>query len=113
MANRALTDGVGHIILWTVVECSLGIIAGSMPILRKLIAGLSNDESSYSRDFNNYNLETIGQRPTRPCQANDVQFETTVAAGEDFESGGDNESTKRIINVKRSVEQTSTDKAVY
>ncbi|KAF4950245.1 hypothetical protein FSARC_13262 [Fusarium sarcochroum] len=106
-----LLYGVGHIILWTVVECSLGIIAGSMPILRKLIAGLSNDESSYSRDFNNYNLETIGQRPTRPCQANDVQFETTVAAGEDFESGGDNESTKRIINVKRSVEQTSTDKA--
>ncbi|KAL2672223.1 hypothetical protein Neosp_012924 [[Neocosmospora] mangrovei] len=54
-------DNVGNIILWTVVECGLGIIAGSMPMLRKLVKGLSKDESTGKSGTNDLNLVTIGR----------------------------------------------------
>lgn len=39
---------MGNIILWSVVECGLGIIAGSLPMLRKLFRSL-RQESAASR----------------------------------------------------------------
>ncbi|KAG5781949.1 hypothetical protein H9Q73_004380 [Fusarium xylarioides] len=51
--------GIGNIILWTVVECSLGIIAGSMPMLRKLFKALRKDDSPYARGTDDINLITI------------------------------------------------------
>ncbi|OHE98236.1 hypothetical protein CORC01_06433 [Colletotrichum orchidophilum] len=45
-------ENVGNIILWTVVECGMGIIAGSLPMLRQLFKGLakelSNQDDTYA-----------------------------------------------------------------
>jgi hypothetical protein len=60
-SSDKLLDSIGNFILWTVVECSLGIIAGSMPMLRKLFKSLRKDDSSYNADSNDINLVTIGK----------------------------------------------------
>lgn len=45
------TDDVGNIILWTVVECGMGVIAGSLPMLRQLFKGLAKDQSSRDESY--------------------------------------------------------------
>ncbi|KAH7134416.1 hypothetical protein EDB81DRAFT_903381 [Dactylonectria macrodidyma] len=40
------TVGIGHIILWTVIECDLALIAGSLPMLHALVKGLGQGSSS-------------------------------------------------------------------
>ncbi|KAH8589243.1 hypothetical protein B0O99DRAFT_655550 [Bisporella sp. PMI_857] len=93
---------IGNIILWTVVECGLGIIAGSLPMLRTLFKSLAKDYSSnngygqYKRS-DDTKLVTIGR----------------LKGGHDRAHGGaenevtlDSESTRNIITVTRAVEQT-------
>jgi hypothetical protein len=100
-------DGIGNIILWTVVECSLGIIAGSMPMLRKLFKALRKDDSSYARGTEDINLVTIGQVRGKHHPIYDGDVRATVAAGEDRESDRDDESTRQIIRVTKEFEQIS------
>ncbi|KAK2668888.1 hypothetical protein RAB80_016268 [Fusarium oxysporum f. sp. vasinfectum] len=99
--------GIGNIILWTVVECSLGIIAGSMPMLRKLFKALRKDDSSYARGTDDINLVTIGQVRGKHHPIYDGDVRATVAAGEDRESDRDDESTRQIIRVTKEFEQIS------
>ncbi|KAF4997112.1 hypothetical protein FDECE_12189 [Fusarium decemcellulare] len=101
--------GVGQIILWTVVECGLGIIAGSMPMLRKLFRSLEKDESSYPGDSNGVDLVTIGRMRGKHHQIYDTEVRATVVAGDDRDSARDDESTKQMIKVTRRVDQVSTD----
>ncbi|SCO75947.1 related to integral membrane protein PTH11 [Fusarium oxysporum] len=99
--------GIGNIILWTVIECSLGIIAGSMPMLRKLFKALRKDDSSYARGTDDINLVTIGQVRGKHHPIYDGDVRATVAAGEDRESDRDDESTRQIIRVTKEFEQIS------
>ena len=101
-------DNVGHVILWTVVECGLGIIAGSMPMLRKLFKNLAKDESSYARATDDHDLVTIGRVRGKHHQIYDNDIQVTVVAGNDQDSARDDESTEEMIRVTREVEQTST-----
>ncbi|KAJ3527239.1 hypothetical protein NM208_g10798 [Fusarium decemcellulare] len=101
--------GVGQIILWTVVECGLGIIAGSMPMLRKLFRSLEKDESSYPGDSNGVDLVTIGRMRGKHHQIYNTEVRATVVAGDDRDSARDDESTKQMIKVTRRVDQVSTD----
>ncbi|KAH7255224.1 uncharacterized protein BKA55DRAFT_736610 [Fusarium redolens] len=42
---------VGNIILWTVVECGVGIVAGSLPSLRAFFKSLARDEYERLQQF--------------------------------------------------------------
>ncbi|KAF5710322.1 integral membrane protein PTH11 [Fusarium globosum] len=99
--------GIGNIILWTVIECSLGIIAGSMPMLRKLFKALRKDDSSYARGTDDINLVTIGQVRGKHHPIYDGDVRATVAAGDDRGSDRDDESTRQIIRVIKEFEQIS------
>ncbi|KAJ4328067.1 hypothetical protein N0V84_001435 [Fusarium piperis] len=105
---KNLLYNVGNIILWTVVECGLGIIAGSMPMLRKLVKGLSKDESTGRSGTNDLNLVTIGRIKGKHHPIHDTDVQITVAAGDDPETGRDDDSTKRIIRVIKTVNQTTS-----
>lgn len=108
-----MPDNLGHIILWTVVECDLGIIAGSLPMLRKLIKSLAKDKSSAKEETagnNNIDLVTIGQVKCRHNLIYENNTFMSITGREDNESDGqDDESTRRIIRVTRVVEQTSAE----
>ncbi|KAJ9254433.1 hypothetical protein DTO271D3_3850 [Paecilomyces variotii] len=41
-AKKDYLVGIGDIILWTIVECDLALIAGSLPMLRALVKGLNS-----------------------------------------------------------------------
>ncbi|RFU27484.1 hypothetical protein B7463_g8845, partial [Scytalidium lignicola] len=56
--------GIGEIILWTVVECDLALIAGSLPMLRTLVKGL-NQGSSKGAYVQSSELATIGRKGYR------------------------------------------------
>lgn len=102
------SDNVGNIILWTVVECGLGIIAGSMPMLRKLVKGLSKDESTGKSGTNDLNLVTIGRVKGKHHPIHDTDIQITVVAGDDPETARDDDSTKRMIRVTKMVNQTTS-----
>lgn len=78
-----------------------------MPMLRKLFKSLRKDDSSYNADSNDINLVTIGRIRGKHHPIYDGDLRATIAAGEDRESDGDDESTRRIIRVTRTVDQTS------
>ncbi|KXH30254.1 hypothetical protein CNYM01_04176 [Colletotrichum nymphaeae SA-01] len=46
LLDNRMADNVGNIILWTIVECGMGIIAGSLPMLRQLFKGLAKELSN-------------------------------------------------------------------
>lgn len=102
------TDTIGKIVVLTVLECDLGIIAGSMPMLRHLFRnlalsyGASEGTPGKSRDIN---LVTIGGTGGR----NHIKLSNngTSRMGDDKESNGDDESTRHIIHITREVEQDS------
>ncbi|KAI1341521.1 hypothetical protein F5Y15DRAFT_376356 [Xylariaceae sp. FL0016] len=109
---------IAKIVLLTVLECDLGIIAGSLPMLRRLFPSLAPSKSGSSAmpRSNDVNLVTIGGgRRTRykleqsldgtKVGAHDHHFldkETTDSA-----DNSDKGSTSRIIYVTREVEQSS------
>lgn len=37
LTNNLLTDNIANIVLWSIFECGIGIIAGSLPSLRRLL----------------------------------------------------------------------------
>ncbi|KAH8657950.1 hypothetical protein BX600DRAFT_468437 [Xylariales sp. PMI_506] len=53
--------GIGDIILWTVVECDLALIAGSLPMLRTLFKGLYKG-STGDKYVHSTELNTVGNR---------------------------------------------------
>ncbi|RKL50537.1 hypothetical protein BFJ70_g1696 [Fusarium oxysporum] len=53
---------VGNIILWTVVECGVGIVAGSFPSLRAFFKSLARDKSTNDYSGSHHaDLLTIGR----------------------------------------------------
>ncbi|KPM36433.1 hypothetical protein AK830_g10134 [Neonectria ditissima] len=107
-----LLHDIGNIILWTVVECDLGIIAGSMPMLRSYIKKFAKDESSYKGGYQggsgDLNLVTIGKIKGKHHPIHDNEFVATAVAGDDRESAKDDESTKQMIRVTKRIDQVSS-----
>ncbi|KAJ4258269.1 hypothetical protein NW762_008418 [Fusarium torreyae] len=106
---------VGKIVLLTVLECDLGIIAGSMPMLRHLFRniapsyGPSHETPGRSGDIN---LVTIGGTGGRRTHVKLSNGGTRTGAEQDThfqdkDSNGDDESTRNMIHVTREVEQDS------
>lgn len=108
---------IGKIVLLTVLECDLGIIAGSLPMLRRLFPSLSTSKSRSKTPgrSNDVNLVTIGGgRRTgyklentldgTKAGSHDHHFQDKENAPTDHDDHG---STRRIIHITREVEQTS------
>lgn len=99
----------------TVLECDLGIIAGSMPMLRRLVRslapsyGASDKTPGRSADVN---LVTIGGTSGRRTHmklsnAGTSRNDDRENHFQDKESNDDDESTRRMIRITREVEQGS------
>ncbi|VUC31972.1 unnamed protein product [Clonostachys rosea] len=104
---------LGFVILWTVVEMSLGIIAGSLPSLRKFFRGLSRDKSIRDRESYGTELVTISRRRSKPpsiALGYHYQVSTTIGKGGDESSDAgpdmDDDSTRQMIYVTRVIKQT-------
>ncbi|KAL6353109.1 hypothetical protein LRP88_13597 [Fusarium phalaenopsidis] len=106
---------IGKIVLLTVLECDLGIIAGSMPMLRRLIRNLAPSYGSKDKTpgrSGDVNLVTIGGTSGRRTH---VKLSNGGASRnddhenhfQDKESNDDDESTRRMIHITREVEQDS------
>jgi hypothetical protein len=109
----------GNIVLWTIVECGLGIVAGSLPMLRRFFKRLAKDESTRDQDYkrsDGTDLMTIGQVQGRHGPMYDTNINVTVVGGGDSDShdnqDGDNESTRHIIKVTRDVRQTESEESL-
>ncbi|RSL86026.1 hypothetical protein CEP51_003036 [Fusarium floridanum] len=113
-SNNTL-DEIGKIVLLTVLECDLGIIAGSMPMLRRLIRNLAPSYGSKDKTpgrSGDVNLVTIGGTSGRRTH---VKLSNTGGSKnddrdnhfQDKESNDDDESTRRMIHITREVEQDS------
>ncbi|KAK7428161.1 hypothetical protein QQZ08_005401 [Neonectria magnoliae] len=109
---------IGKIVLLTVLECDLGIIAGSMPMLRRLVRNLIPSDGASDRTpgrSGDVNLVTIGGTSGRRTHIKLTNVGTSRIDAEqdnhfqDKESNGDgdDESTRRIIHVTREIEQDS------
>ncbi|RSM06808.1 hypothetical protein CDV31_008905 [Fusarium ambrosium] len=109
------SDEIGKIVLLTVLECDLGIIAGSMPMLRRLIRNLAPSYGSKDKTpgrSGDVNLVTIGGTSGRRTH---VKLSNTGGSKnddrdhhfQDKESNDDDESTRRMIHITREVEQDS------
>lgn len=109
----------GHIVLWTIVECGLGIIAGSLPMLRRFLKRFAQDESTQERGqkcSDSTDLLTIGRVQGRHGPVYDTDLRVTAVGGADSDGqdnqDGDNESTRHIIKVTRDVRQTESDESL-
>ncbi|KAK1997312.1 hypothetical protein LX36DRAFT_636396 [Colletotrichum falcatum] len=113
-ANDVLYSA-GNIVLWTIVECGLGIIAGSLSTLRAFFKRLVGEEGTQEnyKGSGDTGLVTFGQVRIRkgPIHGAEAEFGVTIIGGRD--RGGNNsnhdddtESTCRIIKVTKDVEQT-------
>lgn len=102
----------------TVLECDLGIIAGSMPMLRRLLRGIlpsynaSNKTPGRSRDVNLVTIGGTGGNGRRTHMklsnaGNNRNDGDQDHHFQDKESNGDGESTRHIIHITREVEQDS------
>ncbi|KXH68553.1 hypothetical protein CSAL01_02210 [Colletotrichum salicis] len=115
--SPATVDHAGNIVLWTIVECGLGIISGSLPMLRAFFKRLAKDTSTqepYNRSGDT-NLVTFGQGKGRQGPIYKTDLGVTVIGGAgDNESNNSNhdddaESTRRIIKVTREVRHSVTE----
>ncbi|KAJ4321007.1 hypothetical protein N0V84_005588 [Fusarium piperis] len=106
---------IGKIVLLTVLECDLGIIAGSMPMLRRLIRNLAPSYGASDKTpgrSGDVNLVTIGGTSGRRTHmklsnAGASRNDDQENHFQDKESNGDDESTRRMIHITREVEQES------
>ncbi|KAH6949119.1 hypothetical protein FAVG1_13212 [Fusarium avenaceum] len=109
---------IGYVVLLTVLECDLGIIAGSMPMLRRLFRNILpsyNASNGTPGRSNDVNLVTIGGsgaagRRTHMKLSNAGNSRNDGDQDDHFqdkESNGDDESTRHIIHITREVEQES------
>ncbi|RFU82157.1 gpcr, pth11-type [Trichoderma arundinaceum] len=100
---------IGKIVMLTVLECDLGIIAGSMPMLRQLLRSISPSFASGGatpNQSNDVNLVTIGGssgRRTNMGLSNPGKGTNNDDQDDHFHD--DNESSRRIIHVTHSIEQ--------
>ncbi|KAH7192768.1 uncharacterized protein B0J16DRAFT_411442 [Fusarium flagelliforme] len=104
---------VGNIILWTVVECGVGIVAGSLPSLRAFFKSLAKDRSTDDQSHSNgTDLVTIGRVRERSNREGNMELgaNETVINGSDYQEG-DTDSTRRIMKAARvdTVEQDGSD----
>ncbi|KAH6648711.1 hypothetical protein BKA67DRAFT_538730 [Truncatella angustata] len=93
-AYFAKTDylvGIGHIILWTVIECDLALIAGSLPMLRTLFKGLKDRSSNKDRYVQSSELMTIGR------SGNGRSARGYVRHDDEASSEGKSESMRDIV----------------
>ena len=106
-------DQVGNIILWTVVECGVGIVAGSLPSLRAFFKSLAKDRSTDDQSCSNgTDLVTIGRVRERSNREVNMELgpDGTVINDRICQEG-DTDSTRRMIKVARedTVEQDGSD----
>ncbi|KAI9900685.1 hypothetical protein N3K66_004947 [Trichothecium roseum] len=102
--------GLGHIILWTVLECDLALILGCMPMLHRLVRGFSPSASrqpyhaaagnAAAATPSSMELVTIGQRSDRQRQRHHVSITAAKYHGHDgghgnSDDGGDDDSFGR------------------
>ncbi|ETS84954.1 hypothetical protein PFICI_02979 [Pestalotiopsis fici W106-1] len=105
---------IGKIVLLTVLECDLGIIAGSLPMLRRLFPSLaSSAKSKSSQRTTDVNLVTIGGGRRARYKLENTLDGTKVGAHDhhfqDKELGdSDQGSTDRIIHITREIEIEQT-----
>ncbi|KAL1874565.1 hypothetical protein Daus18300_003584 [Diaporthe australafricana] len=91
---------IGKIVILTVLECDLGIICGSLPMLRPLFRRLASTYGSGGHydsrpsGHNNINLVTIGGTGPRR-----THMKLSTPGDDDFHSEEDNESSRRILQV--------------
>ncbi|KAM0541757.1 hypothetical protein ACHAPJ_013114 [Fusarium lateritium] len=105
---------VANIILWTVVECGVGIVAGSLPSLRAFFKSLAKDKSTndYSASHAS-DLLTFGRVRDRSKRGDAIELGINTVVNHDAEGSQeqDDDSTRRIIKVRRSfrVEEAESD----
>ncbi|KAF7541436.1 hypothetical protein G7054_g643 [Neopestalotiopsis clavispora] len=95
-AYTATTDylvGLGHLIEWTVIECDVAIIAGSLPMLRHLIKPLRKEDSE-KKSGQSTELVTIGRLGMKKGPVYD-----TIHESDNLEYFDDktNESTRSMV----------------
>ncbi|KAF5664987.1 integral membrane protein [Fusarium heterosporum] len=92
---------VANIILWTVVECGVGVVAGSLPSLRAFFKSLTKDWSTndQSASHNTTDLLTIGRVRGRSNRTTEIELGTQSPGGNDSNDGAqnDDDSQRRII----------------
>lgn len=108
-----MVHNIGNIILWTVVECDIGIIAGSLPMVRQFVKYFRKEEkSSGGAGGDDTELVTIGRVRGRHALAYESEIRRTVSGRDDeghsisHTEGGVEESKRGIIKITRAVEQT-------
>ena len=99
---------MANIILWTVVECGVGIIAGSLPSLRAFFKSLAKDKSTQEYSGSHHtDLLTIGRvrdRQTRSGRSHGIELGPAATATVDYGDTNqerDDDSTRHIIKVTR------------
>lgn len=103
----SLTDHKANIVLWSMVEMGVGIIAGSVPSLRRLLLGCLGDKYERSRESNDRNAprskhhtRTTGGTPIKLGSLGARGHKDTVGGGSafgDWTELTDSESQKNII----------------
>jgi len=107
---------IGHIVLWTVLEVGLAIIAGSLPMLRKLVRSLAIDSKEDSSKGHSMDLQTIGggRRPGKTAYKLEQSHVATVHGPDrhfkdkDTGSHDGDESTRHMIHVTHEIQQQTT-----
>ncbi|KAH6970184.1 hypothetical protein DER45DRAFT_622976 [Fusarium avenaceum] len=102
---------------FVLVECGVGVVAGSLPSLRAFFKSLAKDRSTddYSVSHNTTDLLTIGRVRGRPSRTTAIELGTNRPGSNESNEGPqdqDDDSTRRIIvNVTKSfrVEQGESD----
>ena len=62
-----IAEGLGDIILWTICECDLALIAGSLPMLRTLFKSIQGSKQQKSAQ-NTYATELMSMGKPRKIQ---------------------------------------------
>jgi hypothetical protein len=102
MKPENFVHSVGNIILWTVIECGVGVFAGSLPSLRAFFKSLVKDRSTDDRSasHNTTDLVTIGRIRGRPSRTTtEIELGTQRPGSNDSDYGvqHDDDSQRRII----------------
>lgn len=96
---------IAKIVILTVLECDIGIICGSLPMLRPLSKRFYSNSGSSGRygtgrsGGNNINLVTIGGTGGRRTQGKWSNLESETVIGDLEHHSEDNESARRILQV--------------
>ncbi|KAG8169961.1 hypothetical protein KVR01_000706 [Diaporthe batatas] len=96
---------IAKIVMLTVLECDLGIICGSLPMLRPLFKklysnyGSSDNYATGPSGHNNINLVTIGGTGGRRTHVKLTNPDLDTVMGDRDHHSEDDESTRRILKV--------------